>query len=205
MNEEINKTSPSVAAGRAKLLTVLGLFILPLIGAFIWYYGLGAAWIAGSSTNHATLIQPAVPLEDFTNLQLDNTEVTLTSLQHKWTIVHRLGDNCQQSCETALYNTRQTRKALGRDSTRIQRLLLGNDVALMDEIKKQHSDLALVLRVVGGLDTQLAPLATSHQLGINDALLIDPLGNVMMAIPVDLAPGKLLKDLKKLLKLSRIG
>ena len=39
----------------------------------------------------------------------------------------------------------------------------------------------------------------------DDALLVDPLGNVMMAIPLQLDPGKLLKDLKKLLKLSRIG
>ena len=48
---------------------------------------------------------------------------------------------------------------------------------------------------------QLAELES----GTYDAVLIDPLGNLMMVVPLDLDPRLLLKDLKKLLKLSRIG
>jgi len=39
----------------------------------------------------------------------------------------------------------------------------------------------------------------------NAIYLVDPLGNLMMRFPPDLEPKSLLKDLKHLLKVSRIG
>ena len=95
---------------------------------------------------------------------------------------------------------------LAENSNRVQRLLLGSDVNLLEEVGKNHQDLGLVLNVPGGLNAQLDNLAAEgHAAGPDDAFLIDPLGNLMMVIPVELDPSLLLKDLKKLLKLSRVG
>ena len=35
--------------------------------------------------------------------------------------------------------------------------------------------------------------------------LVDPLGNLMMSYPADAEPGGIIKDLKRLLRYSRIG
>ena len=155
-------TNPSIKNSRIKLLAVIGLFILPLIFAFIWYYGLGAAWVAGGATNHAPLIQPIVPLQAFANPKLDNTEINLESLQRRWTIVHRLGNQCQQSCQKSLYNTRQTRKALGRNSIRVQRIVVGSDITILEQVKTDHADVVQILRAPDGLDAQLVQIVTDY-------------------------------------------
>lgn len=195
----------SISNSRKKLLIVFGLFFGPLIIAMVWYYGFGAAFLQRAATNHAPLVQPIVTLRPFTNLLLDQTQIDLDRLQGKWTVLHRLGNTCEESCENALYNTRQTRLALGRDSNRVQRFLLGSNVNLLEAAGAEHADLGLVLRIKEGLDSQLMPVVESMAMGQEDALLVDPLGNVMMVIPADLNPSYLLKDLKKLLKLSKIG
>ena len=195
----------SIRNSRKKLLIVFGLFFGPLIIALVWYYGFGAVFLKRAATNHAPLVQPVVTLQPFTNLLLDQTQLDLDRLKGKWTVLHRLGNSCADSCMNALYNTRQTRLALGKDSNRVQRFLIGGNVNLLETAGADHADLGLVLRINGGLDSQLLPVVESMVLGQDDALLVDPLGNVMMVVPADLNPSYLLKDLKKLLKLSKIG
>ncbi len=195
----------AIKRSRIKLLIVFGLFLGPLFFALIWYYGLGAVFLPRAATNHAPLVQPVVILQPFTNLQLDQTEIDLSTLKGKWTVVHRLGVRCGEACEKSLYNTRQTRLALGKDANRVQRFVLGSSVNQLEIVGADHADLGLMLRITGGLETQLMPLVESMSLEQDDALLVDPLGNVMMVIPFDLNPSHLLKDLKKLLKLSKIG
>lgn len=84
-------------------------------------------------------------------------------------------------------------------------MILGSDMRLLESATENHPHIRKVLRITEGMETQLAPIIDQYGLGQNDALLIDPLGNVMMSISEDLNPSDLLKDLKKLLRLSKIG
>lgn len=195
----------SIVRSRVWLLVVIGCFVVPLIIAVAGFYWFPNLFLSASTVNHAPLVHPAKPLEAFTNLRLNGNQVTLANLQRKWSIVHRLGQSCDQICQTALYNTRQIRLALGKDSKRLQRLLIGSDRSLIEAAAQPHPDMARLLRITGGIDNQLAPIAAQYHLTREHAFLIDPLGNVMMVIPADLAPSKLLQDLKKLLRLSKIG
>ncbi len=197
--------SPTLRLSRLKLIAVFVLFFGPLVFAVVWYYGLGAVLAPRSGTNHAPLVAPPVVLEAFTNPRPDGSLVGLDDLKGRWTVVHRLPGTCGEACGTSLYNTRQTRLALGRDAERVRRILLGGDAGLMGEVAREHPDMDLVLRGAGGLGDQLLPVAEDHGAGPDDALLVDPLGNVMMLIPASLDPSDLLKDLKKLMKLSRVG
>ena len=197
--------SPAPSLSRLKLVAVFVMFFGPLIFALVWYYGMGAAFAPRSGTNHAPLVAPPVVLEAFTNPRPDGSLVGLDDLQGHWTVVHRLDGNCGEACRTSLYNTRQTRLALGRNTERVRRILLGTDAGMMGEAALEHPDMDLVLRGVGGLGDQLAPVAADNGAGPDDALLVDPLGNVMMLIPASLDPSDLLKDLKKLMKLSKVG
>ncbi len=204
-NQPDQISTSELKRSRFKFLAVLGFFFIPFFIAIVGYFFFPQLLDSGGRVNNAPLVHPVVTLKPFTNLQLNQEELTLESLQKKWTVVHRLADQCDENCGVSLYNTRQTRIALGRDTNRVQRILLGSNVSLLESAGSDHPDIKLVLRISEGLDTQLAPIVEREKLGQNDALLIDPLGNVMMAIPADLNPTKLLKDLKKLLKLSKIG
>lgn len=195
----------SLKKSRLKLIAVFTMFFGPLIAAVVWYYVFGAAYAPRSGTNNAPLVQPPVPLAAFANVRLDGSRIGLADLQGHWTVVHRLQQNCGAPCEAVLYNTRQTRLALGKDSVRIRRILLGQDVVQMESVAEQHPDMQLVLRVPGGLGSQVSTVAEANGASADDAVLVDPLGNVMMLIPAGLDPSKLLKDLKKLMKLSKVG
>ena len=211
--------------GRLKLVIIFAAFLGPLLAAFIGYYGFGGLGGLGGlggpptprvGTNHAPLLSPMVPLQPFSNATVDahanaNARITFASLKQHWSVIHTLAEQCQQSCEQALYHTRQTRLALGKDANRVQRILLSPNRALLNRLATAHPDAIRVLvHAAGdesphGLENQLRPIIRQHNLGADDALLVDPLGNLMMIIPASLDPGRLLKDLKHLLKVSRIG
>ena len=72
-------------------------------------------------------------------------------------------------------------------------------------IQTNHPDALLLKASESGIENQVAAQLAELESGTYDAVLIDPLGNLMMVVPLDLDPRLLLKDLKKLLKLSRIG
>ncbi len=184
---------------------VFCLFLGPLLAAFLWYYGFSAVLLPPGKSNHVRLIQPVATLSEFKNELHDNGSISLETLRHKWTIVHFIGATCAAQCQKLLYNTRQTRMALGKDAHRVQRIALVGDSALAAAVRKLHADIALVKPSGRGLAAQLSKINSIHNPGSDNGLLIDPLGNVMMVVSVSLDPGKLLKDLKKLLKLSRIG
>lgn len=195
----------AVAHSRLKLIIIFTLFLGPLILALVWYYGLGAAFLQRNAVNNAPLVQPVVTLTSFDNRDTSNTEIDLDSLTGRWSVVHRIDDDCSEACQLSLYNTRQTRLALGKDANRVQRFAIGDDPGVLNGVGQDHADLQLLLNSPGGLGQQLDPITVEQTLGPDDALLIDPHGNVMMVVPVELDPSLLLKDLKKLLRLSKIG
>ncbi len=185
-------------------MILIMLFLGPLFGAFLWYYGLNAKLIP-DQINNSPLVDPPITLEEFANPKHGDVPFTLADLKRKWTIVHIVGEACNEGCETFLYNTRQVRLATGRDAHRIARLIMIEDFESVDWFQLEHPDAILVMDTEKGIEDQLQAVFKTLEPGSKHALLIDPLGNVMMAIPSDLPPKLLLKDLKKLLKLSRIG
>lgn len=195
----------NIKTSRIKLLLVALLFLGPLAAAFIWYYGFGAILAPKSQSNHAPLISPVVTLQNFSNLTLNGEQVDSTIFERKWTIVHILDVNCDDACKNAIYNTRQTRIAVGRDLNRIQRIIVVDDEKFASEVALNHSDAVILFPDEMGIEKQIVDIPAELERGINDAVLIDPLGNAMMIIPETLDPSLLLKDMKKLLKLSHIG
>jgi len=206
MGEVKNESSMPVgkSLSRAKAIILIMLFLGPLLGAFLWYYGLNAKLVPGQ-INNSPLIDPPVTLEDFSNPKHGDVPITLADLKRKWTIVHIVNQRCNQDCETFLYNTRQVRLAVGRHANRISRVIMIEGPELIEWMRQDHPDAALIMAAENGMEDQLDSVIKTLENGSGHALLIDPLGNVMMVIPNDLPPKLLLKDLKKLLKLSRIG
>jgi len=184
--------------GRRQFL-MLGLFFLgPLVLAFIVYYGFD--WRPAGSTEHGELLSPPVVLTDADLGDERGGEVP--KFRRKWSLIVLMDDGCDETCQAVLYETRQVRKALSRERDRTQRVMLIAGEFDRATVELQHPDLIIltsddpVAREIGasleGLEREFIYLA-------------DPLGNLMMRFPRDTTMKEIHTDLKKLLKLSRIG
>ena len=194
-----------IRTSRIKLVLIISFFVGPLLAATVWYYGFDAKYAPTGQSNHAPLIEPVYQIKPFSNFIAGGSNSKFSSLNKKWTIVHIVDGLCDEVCQLSLYNTRQTRVAVGRESFRIERIIIFSDTDRNINLIQEHRDAVILKAGDNGLESQIQNLIKREGLGKSDAILFDPLGNGMMQIPVDLEPKLLLKDLKKLLKLSRIG
>jgi hypothetical protein len=128
-------------------------------------------------------------------------------LEGKWTLLYFGPGDCPAACRTGLYDTRQVRAALGKDSERVQRVFLAEgDLSAVPLIRTNHPDLAIV-RATDEAEPLIALLRRAQAGGAADdrIYLIDPLGNLMMWYAADAPPKGMLEDLKRLLGLSHVG
>lgn len=190
---------------RLKLVIIFAAFLVPLLAAFIWYYGLDGDFVPSARTNHAPLLTPPVVIQPFSNRNIDGALFDVESLRHRWSVIHVVAKGCGTLCQQSLYNTRQVRLALNKDINRLQRILLYADRDVAKRLKAAHPDALWWLPASDGIEKQIAPIMQRQNHGEHKALLVDPLGNIMLVIPAKLDPRLLLKDLKHLLRVSRIG
>ena len=190
------------------MLGLMGLYAAPLLAAWLWFAYVSLNEGAGVSVN-GELIHPAVPLESFELASVEQPAWGLDDIRGKWSMVYFAGDQCDTPCENTLYNMRQIRLSTGRRMERVQRVLVTPE---WQDMQKKLESASEGLHVVGGngnnidgLFTQFASAQSKMDACSQCIYLVDPYGNLMMRFPPDLPPAKILKDLKHLLKISRIG
>lgn len=180
--------------GRRNMLLLALVFFGPLLLAVLMYYGVFDLRPA-STTNYGDLIQPPIVLAE---------EATVpTGMRGRWTLLMPVRGECGDACRQRLDEVRDVRLVLGAEADRVGRLLL-SDVAPAGPAwyAERHPGLTVVAPGTAGWE----PLwASTESLAVPGLYLVDPLGNIMMAYPPNPDQKRLLKDLKKLLKLSRIG
>lgn len=184
--------------GRRQFLMMALFFIGPLVLAFVVYYGFD--WRPAGSTEHGEFLQPPAVLSDIALGEARQGVVPM--FRRKWSLIVIEDEGCADSCQAALYETRQVRKALSRDDERTQRVLIITGTFDGDTLRMQHPDLIVV---EAGTDASRALAPTLDDIDRNYIYLADPLGNLMMRFPRDTGMKEIHTDLKKLLKLSRIG
>ena len=195
---------------RAVLILLFAVFALPpLLSWFLFNYTeLGRGTGSGE---HGTLIVPPRPVPDWTVLDIAGKAQVEKRLHGKWTLVYLLRGRCRETCLDNLYRMRQLRLATGKYAQRVQRLVLvaGNDRQALTAEQLQDYPGQLVLFPENRDSDSLESL---FKLEIDDRpfthgrlYLIDPLGNLMMSYAAQTAPKGIIKDLKRLLKYSRIG
>ena len=100
---------------------------------------------------------------------------------------------CDAYCEKKLYFMRQVRRAQGKNMDRIERLWLVSGPGAPRP--------ALLAAIEGTRRARLEdPAFTADHI-----YLVDPLGNLMLRFPRDPDPSRMIKDLQRLLRYSRIG
>jgi cytochrome oxidase Cu insertion factor (SCO1/SenC/PrrC family) len=186
------------------------LFMTPGFVAWVMHNSSEKGWRPEGTTNRGTLIHPARPLALPDTLTVGEQPMS-SYLQGLWTLVY-LGDaDCDAVCDENLYKMRQIRTAQNENMRRVQRLYLVRDEAIAAELQArldtEYKDMDVQLITEEQLQ-QLDPYFRIDEgplLEDERVFIIDPLGNLMMLYPPDADPSGMLKDLKKLLKYSKIG
>jgi len=132
-------------------------------------------------------------------------------LQGLWTLVYIGDGDCDAVCNGNLYKMRQVRIAQNENMKRVQTLYLlqGDSVpaALEQLMADEYHDLGAA-PMNGAQAAAVLPLFSIDDTPVLQAervYIIDPLGNLMMYYAPDAAASGMLKDLRKLLKYSKIG
>lgn len=193
MNEGTRRPSRSWQAWALALM-----FFAPLLAASWLYYATG--WRPGGTTNHGEILSPAVPLPQLALPTPQGSRTDADFLRGHWTLMYSGDGPCEAACRSALEHARQVRLALGRRMDRVQLVYLYPTAAPDgDWLEREHPELVA------------ASSAGPEGERLRDTLpgagfwLVDPLGNAMMRYPPDVTQEDLLEDLKKLLRVSRIG
>lgn len=173
------------------LLIVLS-FVGPLLLATIMYKYSDLMPIAPPKSS-GNLINPVITItksEDFNNI-LKNK---------KWTFMYIYdNESCDLICEATLYMMQQVRESLGREKQRVSNLLIvkkdfnGSD---NKEILEKYNKIKFL---------EIIEKDFFKKIKKNHLYIIDPLGNIFMYYDKDFDAKGLKKDIKKILKISRIG
>lgn len=186
------------------LLALFAIFVVPLLIAAIMF-AMRGQWSLGNPVSHGQLIYPAQPVSQFDFITTANISHSKEFLQGKWTFILYIPAACNLECEAALFKLRQTIRATGKDINRVQYMLLSQPSAapMVDPaLQQRHPQMS-----VGQLIKWQTDVNAEQQELLKTGLgyLIDPLGNVMMRYDTNTTSKGLLKDLKKLLRVSNIG
>jgi hypothetical protein len=139
-------------------------------------------WGTGRAGNYGELLEPK-PL----------ALAPLQGLRGKWVLLSADASACAPACERKLYFMRQVRRAQGKNMDRVERLWIITDAG------KPRPELLAAFEGTHLGWVSDPPLVPEH------IYLVDPLGNLMMRFPRDPDPSRMLKDLQRLLKYSKIG
>lgn len=194
---------------RQVLVLLMLLFLAPTFVAWVMHRT-GDGWRPDGTTNRGTLVHPARPLELSRDIVLGEQPLR-DYLQGRWTLVY-IGDaDCDNDCRENLYKIRQVRIAQNENMKRVQRLYIVSRGVFDEDVSaylaEEQGGLDIIQPGTGQFDQfeklfaiDAAPVGSAERVYI-----VDPLGNLMMYYQPDADAGGMLKDLKKLLKYSRIG
>lgn len=169
-------------------------FVVPFLLAVL---ALKGDWFNRAATNRGELLTPPLELPE---LLRGDTPI--------WRIFYVLPENCEQKCKNALYSLTQIWEASGREKERVIATIIKtekSDPKAVNEVaSKAHFDVLLAEHTVL---SNVFQNASPQWLYISDTL-----GNVILRYPLSeeqqeavMKSRDVLADLKKLLKLSRIG
>lgn len=178
---------------RRTLIMIAVAVIAPVALSYFFYYVAPRA----AFTNYGELL-PTASLPDLAGTTIDGQPFRLASLRGKWTILVPAGGACDAACGETLYATRQARTMQGKDMDRVARAwIVIDDAVPAPERLAEHPGI-VVARMA---PSEVAKLPK----GGHAVVLMDPLGNQVLAWPRAPDPKALAKDLGRLLKASRIG
>ena len=201
MNQELPK---QLFWHRVKLLALIAVFLAPFIGGWLALYVFEWRPEAG---NYGELVQPVRKIS-WPVLEARDGRRFEGGFGRKWTLLLFAGETCGEGCRGNLFYMRQIRTLLGRDTLRLQNVLVSRQ-ALDDKTRVYLQEFPNLVVIENNRDESLYRqfrLPGAEQPGASPKLyLVDPDQNLMMHYPAAPDQDLMLDDIRKLLKLSQIG
>lgn len=177
------------------ILLLAAIFILPVLLAKL---ALDNGWFNQAATNKGELISSP----------MDMSVLQAAQQEPKWKLLYVLPEVCGVECENALYSITQVYSALGKERDRTEVVIIAHEnsnVAQLSLLKEKRN--------VRLLTTSLKSLQQVFKENSLDGIYIaDTLDNVILRYPLQidreqaiLHSRDILSDMRKVLKLSRIG
>jgi hypothetical protein len=189
---------------RIKFIALIAVFLSPFIAGWMALYVFD---IKPTASNYGNLVTPVrnltwPPLETF------DGELQQAGFGRKWTLLLFAGDDCGELCRSNLFYMRQLRTLLGRDTLRLQNVLITARPLseTMMVYLKEFPNLKVVQDYRNADFYRQFHLEGFGEVGATPKMyLVDPDQNLMMHYSAESEQNGMLEDIKKLLKLSQIG
>tara|TARA_B100000953_G_scaffold294959_1_gene285431 strand:- start:390 stop:926 length:537 start_codon:yes stop_codon:yes gene_type:complete len=175
---------------KRELWILLAMFILPIALGTLFYF-LNPKYFSENTVNYGELVQPIIATEK-EDLIIDGNG----SFEGIWTLAY-VANSCGSPCNRAVKDMGTIRTLMNDEMRRIQ-----TAVIIADGSKPAAVNGKVVSAVIAS-QTISQRLRVYSERAI---FLIDPIGNIMMYYqPEGVDIKRVVKDLKRLLKYSRIG
>ena len=183
---------------KRKLSLLMTVMIAPIALSYMLFY-----WGAPStSVNYGELIKVEKALPDVALHKTNGETFNIGQLRGKWVMLVVDSVECGKLCREQLYYMRQVRLMQNKKMDRIER------VWLIDDNKPPKNDIKEDFKgtiFINAQESKLLKEIPAKMSQRDHIYIIDPIGNLMMRFPKDIDPAKMAKDIKRLLKVSRIG
>lgn len=189
-------------AGRLRMLLVLAVCAAPVVASYLAYY----VFQPQGRVNYGTLYEPPRAWPDGLALStLDGATVAPSTLDGQWLLVVVGPAACEAACEKRLFIQRQLREMLGRERDRLDKVWLVTDAApLRPELRRALEAPpapATLLRVSHEALARALPAEAGRALE-DHLYLVDPRGQWVMRMPAEPEPGRVRRDIDRLLRAS---
>ncbi|MBT1451447.1 hypothetical protein KJ365_11210 [Glaciecola sp. XM2] len=181
-------------AGKLSFILLIIAFIVPVIMAKI---ALENDWFNKASTNRGQLLDPIIEAQDL-----------LQGAETKWHFLYVIPAMCDAACDNAIYSINQVKTAIGRESDRVNAVFIATET----------SDQSALTKIAEISATQVLQQQKENvnkvfkDESVNAIFIADTLNNIVLKYPntpdeeqAIMDSRDMLADIKKLLKLSRIG
>jgi len=189
--------SESARGSRINLWLIGALCVAPVVASYFAFYVMPPA----GHVNYGELMDarplPPVPLR-----LVDGSPFELGRLRGKWILLTVDSGRCDENCRRKLFTLRQLRLAQGKDMERIERVWLIDDDA--QPPRELATDYEGTWQVRAAGSELLRQLPVSSTLA-DHVYVVDPHGNLVLRYARDADPTRIIKDLARLLRASRIG
>jgi cytochrome oxidase Cu insertion factor (SCO1/SenC/PrrC family) len=197
MNTPINKSRRNALLPPLMLAIVFG---GPLALAVLAYVA-GTDWLRSMAGPLGELVDPPVALAPQALVTPKGDATRPDWFRHRWTLLYVRGSACESQCLDEIHRLASVRLALGRDQQRVQLAYL-----LADPVPPLEGHPMLIVgRLNGAGGPELVDLLGSERVRDGRIFIVDPQGRLVTTYPLPAEQKAIHSDLKRLLRVSKLG